>query len=117
MHRLGRPYRESLNRNLQDAPVTEAEVRQVVQAVLDAEKEKRASEVDDVALKTMAVILSAFGIEDEDRKEIRADFIHLRKWRKSVEQAQSYTFKTIITVIATGVVGALWMGIKAALGK
>jgi cytochrome P450 len=97
--------------------VTESEVRQVVQAVLDAEKEKRASEVDDVALKTMAVILSAFGIEDEDRKEIRADFIHLRKWRKSVEQAQSYTFKAVITVIATGFAGAVWMGIKAAVGK
>ncbi len=97
--------------------MTESEVRQVVQAVLDAEKEKRASEVDDVALKTMAVILSAFGIEDEDRKEIRADFIHLRKWRKSVEQAQSYTFKAVITVIATGFAGAVWMGIKAAVGK
>lgn len=97
--------------------MTEAEVRQVVQAVLDAEKEKRASEVDEVALKTMAVILSAFGIEDEDRKEIRADFIHLRKWRKSVEQAQSYTFKAVITVIATGFAGAVWMGIKAAVGK
>jgi uncharacterized protein (UPF0371 family) len=97
--------------------VTEFEVRQVVQAVLDAEKETRASEVDDVALKTMAVILSAFGIEDEDRKEIRADFIHLRKWRKSVEQAQSYTFKAVITVIATGFAGAVWMGVKAAVGK
>src|SRR5438132_152299 len=38
--------------------------------------------------------------------EIRADFQHLRRWRKSVEQAQSYTFKAVITVIVAGLVGA-----------
>jgi hypothetical protein len=48
---------------------------------------------------------------------VRADFIHLRKWRKSVEQAQSYTFKAVITVIATGFVGAVWMGIKVYAGE
>ena len=49
--------------------------------------------------------------------ETRADFQHLRRWRRSVEQAQSYTFKAVITVIVTGFVGAVWLGIKATLGK
>jgi phage terminase large subunit len=49
--------------------------------------------------------------------EMRADFQHLRRWRKSVEQAQSYTFKAVITVIATGLVGAVWLGIKVVLGR
>ncbi|CCD97351.1 putative phage Terminase large subunit (fragment) [Bradyrhizobium sp. ORS 375] len=49
--------------------------------------------------------------------EMRADFQHLRRWRKSVEQAQSYTFKAVITVIATGLVGAIWLGVKVVLGK
>src|SRR5437588_4887336 len=44
--------------------------------------------------------------------ELRADFQHLRRWRKSVEQAQGYTFKAIITVIVTGFVGAVWLGVK-----
>jgi hypothetical protein len=48
------------------------------------------------------------------RTEIRVDFIHLRKWSKSVKHAQSYTFKAVITVIVTGFVAAVW--IKAALG-
>jgi ABC-type transporter Mla maintaining outer membrane lipid asymmetry permease subunit MlaE len=48
---------------------------------------------------------------------LRADFQHLRRWRKSVEQAQSYTFKTVITVVATGLLGAVWLGVKIALGK
>jgi PBSX family phage terminase large subunit len=49
--------------------------------------------------------------------EMRADFQHLRRWRKSVEQAQSYTFKAVITVIVAGLVGAVWLGIKVMLGK
>jgi hypothetical protein len=48
---------------------------------------------------------------------LRADFQHLRRWRKSVEQAQSYTFKAVITVVVTGLVGAVWLGIKVMLGK
>jgi len=42
---------------------------------------------------------------------------HLRRWRKSVEQAQSYTFKAVITVIVTGIVGAIWLGVKVMLSK
>ena len=97
--------------------MTESDIKQVVQAVLDAETEKRAKNLDDVVLKAVATILTSFGIDEEDRKELKSDFIHLRKWRKSVEQAQSYTFKAVITVIATGFVGAVWLGIKTALGK
>jgi hypothetical protein len=48
---------------------------------------------------------------------LRADFQHLRRWRKSVEQAQSYTFKAVITIIVTGFVGAVWLGIKVMLGR
>ncbi|MHC4052650.1 phage terminase large subunit [Bradyrhizobium sp. 25ACV] len=49
--------------------------------------------------------------------QVRADFQHLRRWRKSVEQAQSYTFKAVITVLATGLMGAVWLGVKVVLGK
>lgn len=97
--------------------MTPDEIKEVVQEVLAEQKLLQPSDIDDVVLKTIATILTSFGIEEEDRKEIRSDFVHLRKWRKSVEQAQSYTFKTIITVIAGGVLGALWLGIKSMLGK
>nr|WP_249137546.1 hypothetical protein [Bradyrhizobium canariense] len=73
--------------------------------------------IDAIVLKTVASVLASFGIEDDDRKELRADFQHLRRWRTSVEQAQSYTFKAVITVIATGLMGAVWLGVKVVLGK
>jgi hypothetical protein len=97
--------------------MTPQEIKDVVQEVLAEQRIANRADLDDAATKTIATILLSFGIEDDDRKEIQADFRHLRKWRKSVEQAQSYTFKTIITVIAGGVLGALWLGFKTMLGK
>lgn len=77
----------------------------------------RQEDIDAAVLKSVANTLTSFGIEEDDRRELRADFQHLRRWRRSVEQAQSYTFKAVITVIVTGFVGAVWLGIKATLGK
>ena len=88
----------------------------VAEAVTEQQKLYRAN-VDAIVLRSIATALATFGIEEEDRRELRADFQHLRRWRRSVEQAQSYTFKAVITVIVTGLVGAIWLGIKVALGK
>lgn len=97
--------------------MTHDEIREIVSAVLEEESNRRGAAVDEVVLKAVATILTSFGIEEDDRKELQADFIHLRKWRKSVEQAQSLTFKTILGVIVTGAAGAFWLGLKTILGK
>lgn len=97
--------------------ITRDDVHTIVAEVLAEQKRLHNNEVDEVVLRTITGMLTSFGIEEEDRKEMRADFVHLRKWRKSVDQAQTYTFKAIVTVIATGFVGAVWLGIKTALGK
>lgn len=93
------------------------DVRAIVVETLAEQQRIRHDDIDAVVLKTVATILSSFGIEEEDRRELRADFQHLRRWRRSVEQAQSYTFKAVISVIVTGFVGAVWLGVKATLGK
>ena len=94
------------------------EVKQIVSEVLAEQKRlHNDDQVDEVVLRTIATILTSFGIEEEDRIELRSDFIHLRKWRKSVEQAQTLTFKVVITAIVGGVVGAFWLGFKALMGK
>ena len=93
------------------------DIKAVVVQALAEQQQFRHCDIEAVVLKAMATILTSFGIEDEDRRELRADLHHLRRWRKSVEQAQSYTFKAVITIIVTGVVGAVWLGVKAMLGK
>ena len=95
----------------------EKEIRSVIAEVLAEQKRLHEEHIDDVALRTLSTILTSFGLEEEDRKELRADFQHLRRWRKSIEQTQTYAFKTVVTVIVTGFVGALWLGIKGMLGK
>ena len=96
---------------------TETDIRAIVAETLAEQQRLHRDDIDAVVLRAIATILTSFGIEEEDRRELRADFQHLRRWRKSVEQAQSYTFKAVITVIATGLIGAIWLGLKAMLGK
>ncbi len=95
----------------------EADIRTIVAEMLVEQQRLCRNEIDAAVLKTLTTILTSFGIEEEDRKELRADFQHLRRWRRCVEQAQSYTLKAVITGIVTVVVGAVWFGVKAALGK
>jgi len=88
--------------------------------VLDLIAEQRKLHRDDleaIALKAMATTLTSFGIHDDDRKEFRADMEHLRRWRRSAEQIQTYVFRVVIAVIVTGFVGAAWLGIKVMFGK
>lgn len=46
-----------------------------------------------------------------------ADMRHIRRWRLSTEKAVSVTFVTALTVLTTGFIGALWLGIKAIMGS
>jgi hypothetical protein len=97
--------------------MSDDDIRAVVMETLAEQQRIHSIDIDAVVVRAIATILTSFGIEEEDRREMRADFQHLRRWRKSVEQAQSYTFKAVITVIVTGFVGAVWLGIKIMLGK
>ena len=88
----------------------------IAEALADQEGLHR-DEIDAIVRRAVAATLASLGIEEDERRELRADFQHLRRWRKSVEQAQSYTFKAVITVIVAGCLGAVWLGIKATLGR
>ncbi|WP_433960655.1 hypothetical protein [Bradyrhizobium guangdongense] len=95
----------------------EDEIRVIVAETLAEQQRLERESVDAIVMKAVASVLSSFGIEEDDRRELRADFQHLRRWRRSVEQAQSYTFKAVITVIVTGLLGAAWLGFKLMLGR
>jgi hypothetical protein len=95
----------------------EDDIKVIVVETLKEQQRFRRDDIDAIVLRAVATTLTSFGIEEEDRRDLRADLQHLRRWRKSVEQAQSYTFKAVVTVIATGLVGAVWLGVKVVLGK
>ena len=93
------------------------DIKTVVAETLVEQQRRHWDDIDAIVVKAIATTLTSFGIEEEDRQELRADLQHLRRWRNSVEQAHSYTFKAVITVIVTGLVGAVWLGVKVMLGK
>jgi hypothetical protein len=93
------------------------EIRAIVAETLCEQQRQHHESIDAIVLKVVASTLISFGIEEDDRRELKADFQHVRRWRKSLEQAQSYTIKAVITVIVAGVAGAAWLGIKIMLGK
>ena len=79
------------------------DIRTIVAETLAEQQRLHRDDTEAIVLRAIATILTSFGMEEEDRRELRADFQHLRRWRKSVEQAQSYTFKAVITIIVAGV--------------
>src|SRR5246127_1377289 len=99
------------------ADISEDTIRAIVTETLCEQQRLHHDDNEVVVDRAIATVLASFGIEEDDRRELRADFQHLRRWRKSVEQAQSYTFKAVITVIVAGFLGAVWLGVKVILGK
>src|SRR3979411_458736 len=97
--------------------IRDEDIRTVVAETLAEQQRLHQTDIDAFALRAIASILTSFGIEEEDRRELRADFQPLRRWRKSVEQAQNYTFKAVITIIVTGFVGAGGLGAPVWLSK
>lgn len=90
-------------------------LRELIRQIVAEERRQAVADQDPLVLKTVGAVLTGFGIEEEDRLEIRADLIHLRKWRKSVEQVERLSWAAIITAIVGGALGAFWLGIKVAV--
>ncbi|HUN97325.1 MAG TPA: hypothetical protein VMU69_13980 [Bradyrhizobium sp.] len=93
------------------------DVRIVATETIAEQKRSHNDDIDATVLKTIATVLASFGINQDDRQELRADFSYLRSRRKAVEQVKNYTLRVVITVIMTGILGAMWLGIKTILGK
>ena len=58
-----------------------ADVRAIVVETLAEQQRLRQDDIDALVLKAVATTLTSFGIEKDDRWELRADFQHLRRWQ------------------------------------
>lgn len=81
------------------------------------EQNRQRGDADEVSLKTISTILTSFGIDEEDRKELRADLSFLRSLRTSSDQIQRVGIGTIVTILLGGVISVIWLGIKALLER
>jgi len=46
-----------------------------------------------------------------------ADQLHLRKWRTAMESASTLSFKAVIGVLVTGLLGLIILGVQQTLGR
>lgn len=97
--------------------MTPFEIEQIVRQVIATEREETEKHIDEQTIKTMSVILTSFGIDDDERLEIKADFQHLRRSRQAYELVQRTGLKAAITVVITATLGALWLGVTSMLHK
>lgn len=91
----------------------EQEIRSIVSAVIAEQENHYKAAVSEA----VSAALVSFGIHEDERKEMRADFQHLRAWRLSVETAQTWMTRSVVATLVTGLAAALWLGLKAYVGK
>lgn len=97
--------------------MTDDEIRKIVHQVLVEERQQNADRMDETVIKTISAILTGFGINNDERKEIAEDFRYLRKWRQGSERLQGVGWTALVTLFAGGIASALYLGVKAMLGK
>jgi hypothetical protein len=99
--------------------MTPDDIRSIVHQVLAEERQAQVDTPinDAVVLKVVSAILTGFGINDDDRKAIREDFVYLRRWRETSDKIQNGGWIALMTVLVSGLCAALYMGIKTLLAK
>ncbi len=65
---------------------------------------------------TVKDTLLSLGVDNTDPIEMQKDFQHLREWRLSTDAAKRKGVLAVVTVVVTGVLGAIAMGVKSYFG-
>lgn len=71
---------------------------------------------DDLKALMSEAVRDAFtkmGIDADEPLEMQKDFQHLREWRVAVAAARTKTMLSVMAILITGAMGAVWLGFKA----
>lgn len=82
---------------------------------IEIDREELREIVEGAAEKAVRTTLEALGVDPSEKSEMRADFAHLRRWRKAVTKAENAGFVATVTIIVSGLFAAAWIGIKLAI--
>ena len=74
-------------------------------------------EIERIVAESVRQTLIQLGIAAADPIEMQRDMQHLREWRKSMESIKAKTWMTILTVFLSGLLAALWLGMKTIVNK
>ena len=71
------------------------------------------------ASKAIEGFFLRLGVDVSDADAVismQRDFAHLRSWRESIDLVRRKGLAASVTVIASGILGAIWIAIKGAKG-
>lgn len=74
----------------------------------------------DIISETVETTLERLGLDVSDadqRAELREDFAHLRKWRKTVHKVEGLSLGVAITTFTSGILAAMVMGWQRMTGN
>ncbi len=66
------------------------------------------------AQEAVTETLLRMGLKADDPIEAQKDFQHLRQWRKSTQSLGMKATAAALTLMVSGALAALWVGLKAA---
>lgn len=69
-------------------------------------------EIRDLICQGVEDAMTRLGMDASNPLEMQRDFQHLRDWRLSVNSAKTKGVVAIVGIIVTGMLGALFMGLK-----
>jgi hypothetical protein len=72
-------------------------------------------EISLVVQETVKTTLLSMGIDAADPIEMQRDFQTLRDWRRASTAIRSKGLMTLVGILAAGLLGALWIGVKSVL--
>lgn len=69
-------------------------------------------EVERIVKQTVKETLIHLGVKVDDPIEVQKDFQHLREWRLAIQEARKKTMLAVVGVVVSGVLAALWLGVR-----
>lgn len=72
-------------------------------------------EIRAIVCESVTRALQQLGVDVTDPIAMQHDFQHLREWRTSVEDIRRKSVLTLITIFITGLIAAIWIGVKSIL--
>ena len=61
--------------------------------------------------------LKALGIDADNPQEVQRDFYFIRDWRKATETCKGTMAVMALGTVVTGLLAALWLGLKSVLNN
>lgn len=87
--------------------VDKEQLKEALREVLSEQTPRRV-----VIRQTVHETLAELGVQHDSPMDMQKDFQHLREARVTMEQVRSKGILTIIGFLLTGIIAAIWLGVK-----